>query len=225
MARAAGAERLAALGRVAAGVAHEIRNPLATMRLRAEGALALDATQDAERAALRGQTALAAILTQINRLDRLSGELLDMTHRRTPTPQPTNLASFAALCAADFPDLRLQVKADPGVAAFDPETIRRALGNLVQNALRHAAPEGHVWLRAQRRAGGLRFEVEDDGPGVAEALRSSLFEPFVTGRADGTGLGLAIARELAEAHGGRLELARAAPGALFALTLPQEGTV
>ena len=222
MARAAGAERLAALGRVAAGVAHEIRNPLATMRLRAEGALAVDATQDTERAAQRGQQALAAILTQINRLDRLSGELLDMTHRRVPVKASTELATFTALCATDFPDRRLHIEAAPGEAWFDPETIRRALGNLLHNALRHAGPDGNVWLRARFSAGALRFEVEDDGPGIAPDLWATLFEPFVTGRADGTGLGLAIARELAEAHGGRLELARAAPGALFVLTLPLE---
>ena len=77
-------------------------------------------------------------------------------------------------------------------------------------------------LRARRAPASLRFEVEDNGPGVPEALRETLFEPFVTGRADGTGLGLAIAREMAQAHGGTLELLRASPGALFALELPQE---
>ena len=220
--RAAEAERLAALGRVAAGVAHEIRNPLATMRLRAEGALAVDSAQEAERAAQRGQAALSAILGQIDRLDRLSRELLDMTHRRAPHPTDCNLAEFLTLCAADAPDTRLTTEADGGNAMFDPESIRRALGNLLQNALRHAGPNGHVRLRALRLPNALRFEVEDDGPGIAPDLCASLFEPFVTGRADGTGLGLAIARELAEAHGGSLELARAAPGALFMLTIPQE---
>jgi len=220
--RAAAAERLAALGRVAAGVAHEIRNPLATMRLRAEGALALDAGRDAEWAAQRGQAALSAILGQINRLDRLSRELLDMTQRREPILAETELSEFLTLCAADAPDMRLQIVAYPGSALFDAETIRRALGNLVQNALHHVGPNGIVWLRARLLPGALRFEVEDDGPGIAPELQTTLFEPFVTGRADGTGLGLAIARELAEAHGGRLELARAAPGALFVLTLRQE---
>jgi signal transduction histidine kinase len=221
-ARAAEAERLAALGRVAAGVAHEIRNPLATMRLRAEGALALDAAQDANRAAQRGQAALASILGQIGRLDLLSRELLDMTHRREPHPEQTDLAAFLGQCAADAADGRLATDADPGDAAFDPDTIGRALGNLLSNALRHVGPAGHVWLRARRAPDALRFEVEDDGPGITPELRASLFEPFVTGRADGTGLGLAIARELAEAHGGSLELTRAAPGALFALTIPLE---
>ena len=221
MARAAGAERLASLGRVAAGVAHEIRNPLATMRLRAEGALAVDAALDSERAAQRGQSALAAILTQINRLDRLSGELLDMTHRRIPVKVTTDLAAFTTLCAEDFNDPRLHMDLVPGAAVFDPETIRRALGNLLHNALRHIGPDGHVWLRATMSEDALCFEVEDDGPGIAPELQTSLFEPFVTGRADGTGLGLAIARELVEAHDGTLELVRATPGALFVLRLPQ----
>jgi signal transduction histidine kinase len=228
-ARAAAAERLATLGRIAAGVAHEIRNPLATMRLRAEGALALDAARETGRAAQRGQAALSAILGQIGRLDRLSGELLTMTRRRTPQKQRVDLASFLASCAADADPARTQREADPGEGVFDPEMIRRVLDNLAENARRHAGPDGLVWLRARhtpdsRGRDSLRFEVEDNGPGVAPELHASLFEPFVTGRADGTGLGLAIAREMAEAHGGTLEWVCSTPGALFVLTLPQEPT-
>ncbi len=222
-ARAASAERMASLGRVAAGVAHEIRNPIAAMRLRAESALALDAQAEPDRAANRGRMALEAILTQVERLDRLSGELLIMTQRRVPALVATGLPAFLEGFRADWPDAALAIEAAPEVAVFDPDLIRRALDNLIQNAARHAPVGSAITLRALVLPGLLRFEVQDQGPNVPSTLRDNLFEPFVTSRADGTGLGLAIAREMVQAHGGRIFLADAADGALFVIELPQDG--
>jgi hypothetical protein len=220
-ARVALAERLAALGRVAAGVAHEIRNPIAAMRLRAENALAGDAAR-------RG-AALQAILEQIARLDRLIGELLAMTQRRDPVPQDVDVAAFLHDCAAEQAAgaVTVQVAAPEGRARFDPDMLRRVLANLLDNAIRHTPVGGSVTLSAEFTPTALRVLVADTGPGVAPELRDTLFEPFVTGRADGTGLGLAIARELVQAQGGRLVLARAGgerpgEGAVFALEIPQE---
>ncbi len=226
-ARAASAERMAALGRVAAGVAHEIRNPIAAMRLRAESALALDAEAQPDRAAMRGRTALETILTQVDRLDRLSGELLIMTQRRVPEPVGTVLSAFLEGFRADWPQAALVVSAlvvsaPGGVGVFDAGMMRRAIDNLIQNAVRHAPAGSDITLSALVSGGVLRFEVGDDGPGVAAALRDTLFEPFVTSRADGTGLGLAIAREMVQAHGGRIFLADAARGARFVIELPQD---
>jgi signal transduction histidine kinase len=222
-ARAALAERMAALGRVAAGVAHEIRNPIAAMRLRAEGALARDPAADPGRT----RAALAAILAQIDRLDRLSGELLAITQRSAPQPDCVDLAAFLQGCAADHaPDgARVDVSAPAEPGWFDRAMIRRALDNLVQNAQRHAGETGRVCLTATREPGLLRLCVSDTGPGVAPELSATLFEPFVTSRADGTGLGLAIAREMAQAHGGTLVLESpggpSLSGARFTLSLPQ----
>jgi signal transduction histidine kinase len=220
--RAALAERMAALGRVAAGVAHEIRNPIAAMRLRAEGALAVDPALEPERSSARGRAALGAIIGQIDRLDRLSGELLTMTQRRVPVPDNHDLRTFLESCRQNWPDAELVIAAAPGTGRFDADMIRRALDNLIQNALRHAPAASIVTLRAGCGPDLLRFEVEDNGPGVPEALRDNLFEPFVTSRADGTGLGLSIAREMAQAHDGRLFLAHPGPGPVFALELPQD---
>jgi signal transduction histidine kinase len=216
--RAALAERMAALGRVAAGVAHEIRNPIAAMRLRAEGALARDPAADPART----RASLGAILGQIDRLDRLSGELLAMTQRGAPQPACVEVAAFLRGCIEDLaPDGSALAVVGGGFGWFDPAMIGRAIDNLLQNARRHTDPSGQVTLRAEAAPGLLRFTVADTGPGVAPELRFTLFEPFVTSRADGTGLGLAIAREMAQAHGGTLVLEDSAVGAVFTLSLPQ----
>jgi len=213
--RVVAAERLAALGRVAAGVAHEIRNPLAAMRLRAENGLAGDDD--------RRRRALAAVLEQIGRLDRLLGELLAMTQRRDPAPELVDVAKMLSSCVDRHADQAaaggVGLMADgSGTARIDATLIGRALDNLVSNAIQHTPAGGRVVLRAEQ-AGALRLIVEDTGPGVAPDLHGTLFEPFVTGRADGTGLGLAIARELVEAHGGRLSLADSERGARFVIEL------
>ena len=213
-ARAAAAERLAALGRVAAGVAHEIRNPIAAMRLRAESGLAGDDT--------RRRGALGAILGQIDRLDRLSAELLAVTQRRAPELQDVDLAAFLAAIIRDHaaPHLNFNIAA-AGTARCDPAMIRRALDNLVLNASRYLAQGGTISLSASRITGRLLMTVADTGPGVDPALRDRLFEPFVTSRPDGTGLGLAIAREMVQAHGGTITLAPGSGGAVFTIEIPQ----
>lgn len=215
-ARVVAAERLAALGRVAAGVAHEIRNPLAAMRLRAENGLAGDDE--------RRRRALAAVLEQVGRLDRLLAELLAMTQRRDPALAPTEIGTLLSSCVERHADQAAAAQVGlhaegVGTAVIDASLIGRALDNLASNAIRHTPAGGHVSLRAECSGAGLRLIVEDTGPGVAPDLRGSLFEPFVTGRADGTGLGLAIARELVEAHGGRLCLAASEQGARFVIEL------
>ncbi len=217
-ARVAQAERLAGLGRVAAGVAHEIRNPLAAARLQGENALAGD---DARRRA-----AIGDMLGQLDRLDALAGELLAMTQRVAPRPLPVDLGPFLAGQAACHAEtaavkhLTVSVQA-VGAAVLDPQVAGRILDNLLTNAIRHAPAGGAVTLEAERTPGRLVLVVRDTGPGVPPDLADRVFEPFVTGRADGTGLGLAIARELADAHGGRLVLRPSDAGAVFAFDLPQ----
>ena len=223
VARAARAERLAALGRVAAGVAHEIRNPIAAARLQGENALAGDDT--------RRREAIGDMLGQIDRLDGLVAELLAMTQRVEATPHAIDLAGF--LCSqvdrhkevAASKGVSLHVGDADGSAWLDPAVIGRVLDNLLANAIRHAPAQGSVTIAAERRPGWLIVTIADDGAGVPPDMAERLFEPFVTGRPEGTGLGLAIARELTDAHGGRLVLrsaGSATAGAVFALELPQE---
>ncbi|MGE7417870.1 sensor histidine kinase [Methylobacterium tarhaniae] len=228
--RAAEAERLAAVGQLAAGIAHEIRNPLAAIRLKAENALA---SPDPARA----RAALDLVLDQVARLDRLLRDLLSLTQARRPAPAPTDLGRLLHDCAHLHDDLaraqgvRIVVEeAPPERAPLDEAQIRRALDNLVLNAIQHSPAGGTVRLSGGRDGERVRIRVADEGPGVPEAVRSRLFEPFVTGRPDGTGLGLAIVREIARAHGGQVRLAAppphrtgteaTGPGATFELDLP-----
>ena len=222
----AATEHLAALGRVAAGIAHEIRNPMAAMRLRAENALAGDGS--------RLRPALQSTLEQIDRVDRLVAEMLAMTQRRESRPHPVDLARFLAERVAALGEqataagVRFELEAREVRVVFDPELIGRAVDNLLLNALQHTPAGGCVSLSARHEAGWLDLHVADTGPGVDPVQRGRLFEPFATGRPDGTGLGLAIAREMVEAHGGTLRLADSSAGtlpdgtagALFMLRVP-----
>lgn len=217
--KAADAERLAAVGRLAAGLAHEIRNPIAAMRLKAENALASD---DARR-----HEALVTIIRHIDRLDRLLGDLLRLTHRSDPVMEKIDLKEFLFSVAETFREMSeraglvIDIFASDGRAWFDREQVARALGNLILNALQNTPRGGTVTLAAAVTDSTLVLSVADDGPGVAEAVRAHLFEPFVSGRAEGTGLGLSIVREIAEAHRGAVRLDESHhPGARFVLELP-----
>ncbi len=217
-AQVAQSERLAALGRVAAGVAHEIRNPIAAMRLRAENALLAD---DARR-----QAALHMVLAQVARLDALLRDLLTLTHTAAPQRQDTNIPALLASVAefhretAEARQVALAVAPGPPLRWFiDPDRVRRALDNLVLNALQTLPPGSRVQIAARADA-ALHLSVADDGPGLPAAVAQHLFEPFVTARADGTGLGLSIVREIAAAHGGTAAYRPGHPGAIFTLTFP-----
>jgi signal transduction histidine kinase len=220
--RSAAAERLAAVGRLAAGLAHEIRNPIAAMRLKAENALAADDEN-------RQKSALRAILDQVGRLDALLRDLLAMTQRSRPRIADVDLRAFleravdahAELAAAKGTKLAIAMTGDmPMGAQFDVDQIRRALDNLILNGIQNTPAGGTITLSATRANDRLHLRVDDTGTGVPAAIADRLFEPFVTGRADGTGLGLAIVREIARAHGGDARLVASARGAIFEMELP-----
>lgn len=226
--RLVAAERLAAVGAMAAGVAHEIRNPMAAMRLKAENALA---SGEPERA----RSALSAILEQVDRLNGLLGDLLGLTQPRPPNREPTDvgrLVADAVRLHAETAELDgTEVRIVSGLLAqdrpvLDAEQVGRAVSNLLLNALQSLSgtPGGRVTVTTgrARAAGGdrLRVTVADTGPGVEAELGLRIFEPFETGRPGGSGLGLSIVREIARAHGGSVRLVPGEPGGAFELDLP-----
>ena len=221
------ADRLAALGRMAAGLAHEIGNPLAAMRLRCENALAAEPE--------RAQTALRAILPQIGRLEELLAALRLLTRMVEIRPQPVPLRTFlqarleevAPTANRSGSTLALEPEPDAGLRwNFDEKSLARAVENLLLNALQHSPPGGRIALGAEVSTERCRLLVSDTGPGVAPADVERIFEPFVTTRAEGVGLGLSLVREIAEAHGGTarcLPPVEGKPGAVFAIEIPPYG--
>ena len=224
------AERLATLGRVAAGMAHEIRNPIGAMRMKAENALAAPA--QVREARVTG--ALEMVVSQTERLDALVASLLALAQPFQVQRQRIDLAAWieerrqAHAELAEKKQLQLGTALDlPSFAtglsttALDPVQMARALDNLLLNALAHCEPGGHIDIGARLGADGrLQLWVADDGPGVAPELRESLFDPFVSQRSGGTGLGLVLVREIVHAHGGSITLAATGCGARFDMELP-----
>jgi signal transduction histidine kinase len=204
---------------------HELRSPLTAIRGQIE-VLARESEPDA--AAVKRVE--AATLAELRRVERLVEEMFALARLDEgvgPARRELDAAAF----------LRAAVEAAPGDAAIDvtaagrieidPDMVGRVIRNLVENARRHAGPEGTITVSSTALDGGLRVDVDDDGPGIAPAERERVFDRFHrsdTGRAratGGAGLGLAIARSIVEAHGGRI-WAEDSPlgGARFSFELP-----
>jgi len=212
--------KLAALGRLTANMAHEIRNPLAAISHAAE-LLAEEETDPLHQRLAR------IVQDNTKRLNRLVTEVLELGRRDRAQPEVLRWKVFLSgfleeLTLHDPSAGRRVVVGDEDVELhFDRGHLYRVLWNLLGNALRHASEaKGAVRLEARVAAAGSSVELHviDDGSGVSEAQRSQVFEPFFTTHGAGTGLGLYIARELCEASGARLELLDEGPGAHFRIT-------
>jgi signal transduction histidine kinase len=225
-------EKLAALGRLAAGIAHEVRNPLGVMR--ASASLVQEHFADGDDA----HRACRFIVEETDRLDGLIASLLAFARPTSLALRPVDveqvLARAEGLAREVLAPRTLSLVRPAGAGAAetvtaDPELLTQLLLDLVTNAAEAVAPGGRVELRARSEERGVVLAVADDGPGVAPADRERIFEPFFTTKERGTGLGLAMAERIARAHGGALRLvpgAGAGPGgrgACFELTLPRAG--
>jgi signal transduction histidine kinase len=211
------AERLTALGRMSAGLAHEIRNPIGAMRLQAENALAKDIVETYQKAC-------QGMLQNISRLDDLLERLLAIVRLDRLAIASTKILPWLEECIMPFRNapgnVAIEVEAPEAEWSFDEQQLSRALHNLVANAVQHTPPNGWVKVTAKKENGQLEIAVEDSGSGVPEDLREKIFEPFVSSRSNGSGLGLAIAREIIEAHGGTLLCVDGIIGARFELRMP-----
>lgn len=212
------ADRVAVLGRMAAEVAHEIRNPIAAMRLRAENALAK--SNEHHRAALE------FILPEILRLDDLLERLLTVARLDELKFGSVHLRSWLAQRIealrerAEQGSVSLTGEAPDVEWRFDARRMARALDNLILNSLQHTPPAGWVKVTIDAHGSVCHMIVEDSGPGIPPEQRETIFEPLYTTRSEGGGLGLGIAREIVEAHGGTLRCVDSPVGARFEIELP-----
>jgi len=216
--------KLAALGRLTANIAHEIRNPLAAI------SHATELLAEEQRAEMR--TRLIRIIGDNGaRLNRLVGEILELGRRDRAVAETIPLDGFLRQFVDEYVlrdagvGERLRVRGQTaGALSFDRTHLHRVLENLVGNALRYAsAAAGAVCIEAVTAdPARIELHVTDDGPGIPEAERGKVFEPFFTTHSTGTGLGLYIAKELCEANGATLELLESSRGAHFRITAKRE---
>ena len=206
-ARAARDERLVALGGMSSVMAHEIRNPLASLKGHAQ--LLVEDLEGKPRAKAQ------RVVHEAVRLEALTTSLLDFVRDGPIDRRDTEPRELIALALADLDKDRVEVTmGDSKPLRVDAERLARAIHNLIDNALK--ADGGKVEVRVDGRV----ITVRDHGPGIAESDRARIFEPFVTTRTRGTGLGLAVARRIAEQHGGTLEGDNHPDGgAIFTLSL------
>lgn len=217
--------KLASLGRLTAGIAHEIRNPLGAI---SHAAQLLQESED-----LHGPDQRLAQIIQDHsrRMNLVIENVLQLSRRRQAEPQLLDLKYWLHRFASEFrssapPGQTLHLETQSGTVQtrMDPHQLTQVLTNLVENALRYSAqkhPQGQVWLKLFRDASSDLpvLEVLDDGPGVPPEQLQDIFEPFFTTENKGTGLGLYISRELCESNQARLNYKpREGGGSCFRIT-------
>lgn len=218
-------ERLAAMGEMAASLAHQLRTPLAAALLFA-GNLQRADLPDAERIKCAGKT-----VERLKALERLIQDTLLFARGEVLGRERIEAGVLAAEAARNIEPLAREkgvefVSATLACTARltgNRKALAGALTNLLENALEACEAGGRIELAVAADSAGVRFCVRDNGRGIDSAARARLFQPFFTTRAEGTGLGLAIARGVARAHGGSIELSSApGQGAEFVFALPSE---
>ncbi|HZF53285.1 MAG TPA: ATP-binding protein [Polyangiaceae bacterium] len=235
-------DRLAVLGQMAAGLAHEIRNPLGAIKGSAQ--LLADPTPGAELDPASKEF-VGIILEEVDRLDRVVGSMLDLARPKQGMVGPTDvnavvrrtLQVLSTERASD--DLDVEVVLDPNLprVAIDPEQLRQVIMNLYRNAAQAMKGRGKIVISSRVRfgrttrggtgAGGVPEEpfielcVSDNGPGISQKMLDSIFLPFFTTKEKGTGLGLSISQRIVQNAGGRIDVrSYEGKGSTFVIVLP-----
>jgi signal transduction histidine kinase len=213
-------DRLRAIGRTVAGIAHEIRNPLNGIRL---------SMQLLEQRLKRGSVqpeGLGGVISEVDRMNALLNDLLAFKEKKQVVLSEQNLLPLIEKCVhlvqpqQGIGKIRIEA-GDPALRArIDSQRLTQALMNLLLNAVEATQNHDEVKVKLYETNQAVTIEVQDTGPGLDEEQRKHLFEPFYTTKSDGTGLGLAVSRELVEEMGGKLTCKNGSPGAMFTIELP-----
>ena len=226
------AEQLAAVGRISAQVAHEVRNPLSSIGLNVE--LMQDAferaTFESPVDAREARELLAAVTREVDRLTEVTEQYLRMARPPQPSLEPTDVTEVLA-SVLDFSREELErahvevvreLAEEPPQALADEGQLRQVFLNLLRNA-REAMPDGgRLTIATRVHERDVEVAIQDTGRGMNESVRSRIFEPFFTTKEDGTGLGLAVCQQILKAHGGSLGCnSEPGQGTTFSVRLPR----
>jgi two-component system, NtrC family, sensor kinase len=225
----ADAERLAAIGELASGVAHELGSPLSVVDGRAQRMLRGNGVDP------RVREGLESVRDQVRRMEAIIRQLMDFgrsgtgRRRHVPLEQVVQGAVAATSEVARRTGTRIELgETDPSISVLlEPRRTEEAITNLLRNACQ-AAAGGLIRIGYRATPGHARLVIEDDGPGIPEEIRSRIFEPFFTTKpsGEGSGLGLAVVHGIVEGHGGRITVDESSlGGARFTLSLPLESSV
>ncbi len=220
------AERLATIGQFAAGIGHELRNPLGVVE---SSAYLVTRRLEQLKISDPGVTRhMEKITTEVQRSGRTINDLLELARSRPLKRRIVDSGEFVteALAGAHLsPTVEVAVEVAPGVPLdADPDQLTRVVTNLCINASQAMNASGHIWIDAHREGTTTILRVRDDGPGIPSNLREQIFEALFTTKAKGSGLGLALCRRIAEAHGGTVTLEPSDHGAAFRIVIPDTGT-
>ncbi|MGE4424497.1 MAG: ATP-binding protein [Pseudodesulfovibrio sp.] len=217
-------EKMAAIGNLAAGIAHEVRNPLSSIKGYATYFAGLFEEGSENR------KAATVMIAETERLNRVISELLDFSRPSEIKSRQADMAlvldTVSRLLRQDAADQNIAVSIDiePDLPAveLDPDRLVQALLNIGINGIQAMETGGRLALRARRIGPDLVIKVEDTGQGIAEENLATVFDPYFTTKSQGTGLGLAVVRKIVEGHGGTVEVASAVgEGTTFTITIPQ----
>jgi two-component system, NtrC family, sensor histidine kinase HydH len=223
-ARAEQAERLAALGRLAAGLAHEIRNPLGAI------SASIELLRTGPNLAAEDRELCGIIEREATRMNNLIGDMMDLARPRTPVKEPMDLATLArevvtlAATSGRGTDVIVRGEGPPDVEIIaDGGQMRQVLWNLVRNAIQASSAGSEVMLRwSKQNSGSVVFAVHDHGVGIDPTTRERLFDAFFTTRSKGMGIGLAVVKRILDDHGFSISVESAeGKGTTFAVLVPK----